>query len=256
MDAAKSNEAKGAQPSNGRGAGRSRSRTVATAYNGIRKAIVQGELQAGDQLREQELAERLGVSRTPVREALNLLSAEGLVVLERYRGGHVARFTEDDVYEIWKLRAQLEGYAAGRAATRITEAQLERMVALQVEMERVFERSGWYDSVLEFDELNSEFHAVVAEAADSPRLEGILHHSLDFPAAVLRQYAEPLDDRTRRTFRQHRELIDALRMRNPDWAEAQMSAHLASLIVPEGVPRHGTRAIPSANEDEGGADGV
>lgn len=237
----------------GRGV-RGRPRTVDTAYNGIRKAIVQGELRAGDQLREQELAVRLGVSRTPVREALNMLSAEGLVVLERYRGGRVAHFTEDDVYEIWKLRAQLEGYAAGRAATRITEAQLERMEALQDEMERIFAEKGWYNSVLEFDELNSEFHAVVAEAARSPRLEGILHHSLDFPASVLRQYAEPLDDRTRRTFRQHRELIDALRLRNPDWAEAQMSAHLASLIVTEGTPRHGTRAIP-AEDDEGTGDG-
>ena len=67
--------------------------------------------------------------------------------------------------------------------------------------------------------------------ADSPRLERILASSLELPASIFNSYAEPVDERTRRTHAQHREIISALKMRNPYWAEAAMSGHLFSLLV-------------------------
>ncbi len=161
------------------------------------------------------------------------------MVIERYRQAYVARFTEDEVHEIWQLRARLEGYAARRAAARITPAALERLESLEAEMEQVYDQRGWVRSVQQFDELNAAFHMVIAEAADSPRVRSMLTSSLELPAAILTRYAEPVDDRIRRTFWQHREIIAALRLGNPEWAEAQMFAHLVSLIIPAGGRDHG-----------------
>jgi DNA-binding GntR family transcriptional regulator len=208
------------------------SRAVETAYTSIRRAIIIGELRSGDKLQEAKLAEKIGVSRTPVREALTRLSTEGLVVLERYRRGHVAHFSSKDVEEIFRLRAILETHAAGRAAARICEADIARLERLEAEMEEVFDRLGWHAHLERFDELNSEFHMVIARAADSQRLELILASSLELPASIFNSYVEPVEDRTRRTHVQHHEILAALKMRNAEWASAAMSAHLLSLLVP------------------------
>jgi len=208
------------------------SRAVETAYAKIRRAIITGELRSGDKLQEAKLAERIGVSRTPVREALTRLSTEGLVVLERYRRGYVAHFSSKDVEEIFRLRAILEAHAASRAATRISDADIARLEALETEMEEVFDRLGWHAHLERFDALNSEFHMLIARAADSQRLELILASSLELPASIFNSYAEPVEDRTRRTHVQHHEILAALKMRNADWAAAAMSAHLLSLLVP------------------------
>lgn len=201
------------------------------AYRHIRAAIISGDLPAGETLQEARLAEMIGVSRTPVREALSRLSNEGLVVLERYRRGRVASFSEADVAEIFRLRAKLEGHGARRAARRITAEQIAHLEAVEAEMEEHFDRVGWHRHLARFDELNNEFHATIAAAADSPRLERILASSLELPASIFNVYSEPVDERTRRTHRQHHEILSALRARNPDWAEAAMSAHLFSFFA-------------------------
>jgi len=203
---------------------------VETAYRHIRNAIVSGELKSGETLQESKLADRIGVSRTPVREALSRLSNEGLVILERYRRGQVASFSMAEVAEVFRLRAKLEGHGARRAARRITPEQIEHLEELEAEMESVFQQLGWHKHLSRFDYLNNEFHATIAAAAESPRLEKILASSLELPASIFNYYSEPLEDRTRRTHRQHREIIDALKTRNPDWAEAAMIAHLFSIL--------------------------
>ncbi|UIY31953.1 GntR family transcriptional regulator (plasmid) [Neorhizobium galegae] len=144
---------------------------VETAYHRIRHLILTGEMRSGDKLLENQLAAAIGVSRTPIREALNRLNAEGLVVLERYRRGIVADFSLDDAVEIFRLRAILEGHATSRAATRISEAELQRLQELERLMETQFEELGWNEHLEGFDKLNAEFHAVIAAAAESPRLE-------------------------------------------------------------------------------------
>jgi DNA-binding GntR family transcriptional regulator len=143
----------------------------------------------------------------------------------------VAHFTSKDVNEIFRLRASLEGHAAGRAALRITLAEIDRLEELEIRMERTFAELGWHQHLEAFDDLNNEFHTLIARAADSPRLERILASSLELPASIFNSYGEPVEDRTRRTHWQHREIITALKLRNPLWAEAQMSAHLLSLLA-------------------------
>jgi DNA-binding GntR family transcriptional regulator len=208
------------------------SRAVETAYSSIRRAIITGELRSGDKLQEAKLADKIGVSRTPVREALTRLSTEGLVVLERYRRGYVAHFSAKDVEEIFRLRAVLEAHSTARAATRISNAEIAKLEALEQEMEEAFNRLGWHAHLERFDELNTAFHMVIARAADSQRLELILASSLELPASIFNSYVEPVEDRTRRTHVQHHEILAALKMRNADWAAAAMSAHLLSLLVP------------------------
>jgi DNA-binding GntR family transcriptional regulator len=203
---------------------------VEGAYRFIRHAILTGELQPGETLREAWLAEQIGVSRTPVREALNRLGSEGLVVLERYRRGQVAQFSGEEVAEIFFLRARLEGHGARRAAARITEDDLAHLERIEDEMEQAFGELGWKGHLARFDQLNNDFHALIARAADSPRLERILASSLELPASIFNDYTEPVDERTRRTHVQHREIISALRARNADWAEASMAAHLFSIV--------------------------
>jgi DNA-binding GntR family transcriptional regulator len=202
---------------------------VELAYRHIRASIITGGLTSGATLLESRLAELVGVSRTPVRQALSRLATEGLVVVERYRRARVARFSRSDLAEIFRLRGRLEGHGARRASSRISTADIARLEAVEQEMEAVFSGLGWHGHLSRFDELNNEFHAIIARAADSPRLERILASSLELPASIFNHYAEPHEERTRRTHRQHREIIAALKARNADWAEAAMCAHLFSI---------------------------
>lgn len=96
----------------------------ALAYETIRSWIVEGRLRSGDRLVEQRIAEELGLSRTPVREAVRMLAAEGLVVAERHRGAAVRTLDRSDVLDLYELRARLEAYAAELAAQRRTEVHL------------------------------------------------------------------------------------------------------------------------------------
>jgi DNA-binding GntR family transcriptional regulator len=203
------------------------------AYRWIRRAILKGELRSGAKLAEKALAQQIGVSRTPVREALMRLESQGLVVLEHYRRGYVAHFTVDDAQEIRRLRAVLEGHAAHRAATRITPDAIAQLEALASAMEQKFAALGYEGYLDDFEPLNAEFHMVIARAAASPRLLRILETSLELPAVRLSQYSEANEPRTVRNHRQHREIIAALKARNAAWAQHEMTAHLASLILPE-----------------------
>ena len=203
---------------------------VDIAYRHIRGAIIRGELASGEILLEARLAERIGVSRTPVREALSRLASEGLITLGRYRRAQVASFSMTDVAEVFRLRGKLEGHAARRACRRISEEDIARLEAIEDEMEAAFAELGWHRHLPHFDELNNAFHGIIARAADSPRLEKILASSLELPASIFNYYKEALDERTERTHRQHREIIAALKARNPDWVEAAMSAHLFSIL--------------------------
>ena len=108
-------------------AGGELSRAAEAAYRGIRTRILSGELPGGAFLIEEDLASLIGVSRTPIRESLKSLSTEGLVVLKRYRRGRVVEISGRDVEEIYELRMLMEPVAAGRAAKRISDADLDKL---------------------------------------------------------------------------------------------------------------------------------
>ncbi|MBO1073850.1 GntR family transcriptional regulator [Roseomonas marmotae] len=196
------------------------------AYHIIRQRIMDGSFPPGSPLRETLLASEIGVSRTPIRDALRRLLADGLVDSTRNYGTFVAEISQEDVQEVWQLRAMLEGFAARRAALRITEEELAELRRLADAMEALDgpdERR-----IARFATLNTEFHAVMIRAARSRRLEGMLGRAIQVPLVLLKQYRMHEWVNIDRSNRYHREIIDALAARNAEWAGLVVSAHLNS----------------------------
>jgi DNA-binding GntR family transcriptional regulator len=196
------------------------------AYIEIQRQIINGELPMGAHLGEVELAESLETSRTPIREALRRLAADGLVEIQSNRGARVASWTSKDVNEIFVLRALLEGHGASLAAARITDDELEHLEELYAEMDRLLpERDG--PGVGRLNTVHREFHEGILEAAHSPRLTNLVSAVVQMPL-IQRTFRRYTEEGIRRSRIHHRELLSALRARDPDWAAAVMHAHLHS----------------------------
>jgi DNA-binding GntR family transcriptional regulator len=197
----------------------------------VRDRILQGEYAPGDRLGEVELAEKLGVSRTPVREALRRLTAEGLVDLVPNKGARVVEYPRRDLDQIFAIRARVEGLAAREAARTASDAEIDHLEQVATELKEHSE-AGRLEEVYR---LNSEFHGSLNALAGSSVLTatvGQLIHS-----SVLSRTLHSFDEAARqRSANHHLEICAALRARDPDWAEAVMTAHLmsarASLLGP------------------------
>lgn len=194
------------------------------AYELIRVQILGGTLHPGDRLVEADLAEDLRSSRTPVREALRRLEAEGLVEVLPHRGARVTAWTEDDLSEIYDLRAVLEAMAAERAAARIDEADLMLLSDLCDEMDEcaLSLSTASRDS---YSQLNGQYHDVIREASGSPRLVAMLRSVVSVPLIVTTFHRFQQADMTR-SARHHREAIDALQARDPVWAGSVLRSHV------------------------------
>ena len=196
-------------------------------YATLLDRIQRGDLAAGAFLVEAELAESLGVSRTPVREAIRRLAAEGLVQTEGRRRAQVREFDLREVEELFELRARLEGYAARRAAERITPAQLARLHELDDAMHALLGAVG-EGAVARFADLNDDFHHVIAGAADARHLEAALRPVLQIQLLLLQRYRAAIAEHLERSAWHHRELIRAFELRDPELAETQMRLHMLS----------------------------
>lgn len=199
-------------------------KAVEGSYQAIRRAILTGTYPAGMHLKEEDLAESLGVSRTPVREALRRLGAEGLVAVTPNHGTHVATWNQRTIREVFELRAIVESYCAGLAATKISAAQLDELRDIAGAMEALLER-GTEHTLDRLAALNSRFHTLILEAADNRHLSAFLPGMIDM-TLILKTYTRYTRDELLRTCRQHRELIDALASHDEKWASAVMSLHL------------------------------
>lgn len=155
------------------------------AVSVIRDLIVSGVVLPGERLGEVQLAERLGMSRTPVRSALITLGHEGLVEAFQGRGYVVASFAADDLRDAVELRGQLEGAAARYSAERgVTAAQIEELHQVLRELDRVFEDPGtWDDHVHGYIELNERFHRLLVDAARNPVLARLYENLIRLPFA-------------------------------------------------------------------------
>src|SRR3954470_23115713 len=196
---------------------------AAAAYEALRAEIVDGRLQPGQRLRTAALAERLGLSRTPIREALVLLEGEGLVRLEPRRGAVVRAFAGEDLMDLYEVRALLEAHAARRAAEHIDPADVRRLHELVALGEgRTTRTHSDAEAQIVW---NVEFHRLVCRGADSPRLLEALRAVAGIPVAF--RTATWLDEGQRaRSLASHREVADALSARSPERAEAAMRGHL------------------------------
>jgi len=209
----------------GSGLGTAMSRAADKAYNWIRQRILAREYAAGAHLREEHIAEETGVSRTPVREALRRLSSEHLVQFVANRGAYVATWSTQDVDDIFKLRYMLEGYAANRAASRISPEQIERLEHYASELEALSRRPNSESKFANMAEHNQSFHKTIIEAAASERLKVLLSWLVEVPM-LLRTYERFDDSAIERSNRHHREIITALKAKDADWAQKVMETHL------------------------------
>jgi DNA-binding GntR family transcriptional regulator len=191
----------------------------------VRGLILGGTYATGDRLGEVELAAALGVSRTPIREALRLLASEGLVELTPNKGARVVAWSATELEEIFALRAQVEGLAARRAAERVTPEELDQLERLAMEHSRAT-AAGPERDLDRVYELNGLFHAgVVRAAGGGASLAGVVG-SLVHSVVLYRTLHTFGDAAMERSSRHHLEVVTALRNRDPEWAECVMRSHL------------------------------
>jgi DNA-binding GntR family transcriptional regulator len=199
-------------------------RAVDRAYEAVRSGIIAGRYNAGARLTEQEIATSVGVSRTPVREALRRLDAEGLVEFTPNLGAVVTTWNEADSDEIFDLRAMLESYGARRATTRATDGQIAELRRLaEAQYQESLEREpGHLERIAE---LNSQFHRRLQEAAASPRLGRALAGLIEAPL-MMRTFQKYTAEDLQRSAQHHLEIVRALEARDADWAASVMLSHV------------------------------
>jgi len=207
------------------------SRAVDTAYGKIREGILSGAFAPGNHLKEAELVSFCGVSRTPVRSALNRLVTDDLVELYRNQGARVKAWPADDFDDLFTIRALLEGYAAARAAERISAEQINRIEESIVEMDTVLaSHKPRKELIAEFLRLNAVVHSCIWEASGSARLQSILSRLVE-QALQARTAAQFTLARVAESHHHHQELLRALQHRDPLWAEAIMRSHIRAARV-------------------------
>ncbi len=194
------------------------------AYGLIRDQILSGDREGGEWLREGELADQLGVSRTPVREALRRLSAEGLVRHERNRGVQVQAWSVHDLDEIFSLRSVLEPWGC-RLAAGSPDLDVDELDRLARAMDEA--AGGRTPDVDTITELNNRFHRLILEAAGNSRLTGVVASVVQVPV-VWRTFSHYSAESFARSLAHHHELVAALRAGDPDWAESVMRSHVRS----------------------------
>ena len=216
------------------------SRASDRAYDGIRGMIISGELAAGASLGEEVLAERCGVSRTPVREALRRLEAEMLVRRTESQRSFVADWSIDDIEDVFELRGILESRAARRAAERMDRTALQRLRASNDAIGRAI--SGCTPDIEGFLEGNREFHALILDLADSTKLTTLLGSLIEQPV-VWRTAHHYGREELRRSHREHDELLAAFARGDGLWAEAIMLGHIKRAFHAYADAHHGLSAI-------------
>lgn len=197
---------------------------VEVAYDVIRSAIVEGEFAAGERLPEEDLAERAGVSRTPVREALRRLASEGVVEFVPNRGAQVAEFSQQDLQELFDLRAVLEGFAARLAAKNATEEDMVHLGRLADEMDALA-ADPTPANLAGIAERNNEFHAKLVEIAGNRLLAQQVAGLIQVPL-VHRTFHNYDREGLNRSMAHHRELLSALRHHDVNWAGTVMRSHI------------------------------
>ncbi|HEY5431377.1 MAG TPA: GntR family transcriptional regulator [Solirubrobacteraceae bacterium] len=186
----------------------------------IREGILEGRLRPGDRLKEDMLAKELAVSRTPVREAIAMLQAEGLLEGQQHRGAQVRSYTPAELEEIYDLRSILEGYAARRAATRMTARELARVRTSIERMEKLEPKD-----LEHLVQQNGIFHDTILQAADSQRLVTMVTQTRALPL-IYQSYAWYTPEQLSLSLEYHRRVHSALERRDAERAEHDMRHHL------------------------------
>lgn len=190
-------------------------------FQTLRGAILRGELKPGERLMELQLASKLGVSRTPIREAIRMLEHEGLAITIPRKGAEVAKMTEKDMEDVLQIRTVLEDLAVRLSCEKITKTEL---VELRQAMEQ-FEEKTKLDDVVEIAKADVNFHDVLYKASDNPKLLGLLNNLRE---QMYRYRVEYLKDRSvyPQLMKEHHHLYEALCAKDAEKASAYTKQHL------------------------------
>lgn len=170
---------------------------------------------------ELQLAEQMGVSRTPVREAIRKLELEGFVVMVPRKGAYVSDISVKDVVDIFEVRAALEGLAAGLAAERITEDELDELEKCLFEISEVSSKQE-IGAVVKVD---TQFHEILYRASRNQRLTSIITH-LQEQVQRFRSTSLALPGRTKDAVEEHKKIVEAVSERNVELAQALAREHI------------------------------
>jgi DNA-binding GntR family transcriptional regulator len=189
----------------------------------LRRAILRGDLSGGARLIQADLASMLNVSTTPVREALRDLATEGLITLDRHRGGIVRELNWQEMEEIRLIRHQLEPLAVRLVVEKITDEELDEAERLRELMAEERDLGNWV-------ELNTQFHLVFHDSTGVIRLAAILKGFEEASTVYVAQAQRWHPEIRRRADDEHQALIDAFRSRDAERAAAVMQGHAAMPI--------------------------
>jgi DNA-binding GntR family transcriptional regulator len=187
----------------------------------LRQMLVEGRIAPGAKLNERELSELLAVSRTPLREAIKMLAAEGLVELPPHRGAIAVSLGEADILNTFEVMAGLEGMTGDLAAQRITPAELAEIQAMQFEMMAAYTRrdlSAYY-------QLNARIHAAISAAAKNPVLSQV-YKQVNARLQALRFRSNQDGEKWKRAVKEHEKMIEALAAHDGAAMREVLQAHL------------------------------
>lgn len=190
-------------------------------FQTLRQAILKGEIRPGERLMEVQLANKLGVSRTPIREAIRKLELEGLVTMVPRKGAEVAQITEKNLKDVLEVRRALEELAVRIACDRISAAQLDQLKNAAVE----FQQSLSKKDVTAIAEADVHFHDVIYMATDNQRLIHILNNLREQMYRFRVEYLKKRDFHSR-LVKEHGELIEALENRDKELAAKCIIEHI------------------------------
>lgn len=180
----------------------------------IRDAIIRGALKPGEKVAEPELAERFGISRTPIREAFRQLESEGYLTVIPRKGAVVVSFSERDVDEFYAIKSILEGYAARRACEKLTPREIEKLQAINDKLRQLADEGD----IKHFFKVHNDFHDLFIKAADNDKLSELIENLVG-KFQRLRIASLSLPGRMRISVLEHEKIIEAFRRRDADDAE-------------------------------------
>lgn len=191
-------------------------------FNRIRDDILNGKYSDGEELKEVAIGKELGVSRTPVREALRQLELEGLVQIIPNKGAYVVGISVEDIHDIYMIRSKLEGLCARWACDNISDEQMEELEEI-VYLADFHESKGHLEQLAELD---NRFHTILYESCNSKMLEHLLK---DYHQYVWRIRQKTLSGKRGKDCNdEHRAIMEAIRDKNPDKAEEFANRHMRS----------------------------
>lgn len=206
----------------------------------IRDAILKGNLKPGEKVAEPELAERFGISRTPIREAFRQLESEGYLTVIPRKGAVVAALSERDVQEFYAIKSILEGYAAALAATNLTDKEIERLESVN---ERLRNLAAERD-VKSFYRVHNEFHEIFLKAADNQKLHELINQ-LGMKFNRLRMASLSLEGRMEISVEEHDRLLEAFRQQDGEAAErlVKKTASIGSKVLLDSMGTSATEKL-------------